>query len=104
MGTDLFVFHGYTEVWIDGAWRKATPVFNRELCERFGVKPLEFDGLEDSVFHEFDLSGRRHMEYIRSHGTFFDLPFDLMARAMREAYPNFGLDNAARGDDAAFER
>jgi transglutaminase-like putative cysteine protease len=32
MKTDLFVWHGYTDIWIDGAWRKATPAFNLALC------------------------------------------------------------------------
>ena len=35
---DLFVFHGFTEFWLAGRrWVKATPAFNIELCERFGV-------------------------------------------------------------------
>ena len=25
MGTDVFTWHGFTEVYVDGAWRKATP-------------------------------------------------------------------------------
>ena len=48
MATDVFVWHGYTELWLQGAWRKATPAFNVELCERFGLLPLEFDGRNDS--------------------------------------------------------
>ena len=31
MGSDIFFYHGYTEVWLDGRWVKATPAFNREL-------------------------------------------------------------------------
>jgi len=54
MGTDLFVFHGYAELWLDGRWVKATPAFNLSLCEKFGVKPLAFDGASDSVFQPFD--------------------------------------------------
>jgi transglutaminase-like putative cysteine protease len=49
MKTDLFVWHGYTELWLDGAWVKATPAFNIELCDRFGLLPLEFDGRVDSL-------------------------------------------------------
>jgi len=30
---------------------KATPAFNLALCTRFRVKPLEFDGRSDSIFH-----------------------------------------------------
>ena len=45
MGTDLFAYHGYSELWIDGDWRKASSAFNKELCEKFGTKVLEFDGV-----------------------------------------------------------
>src|SRR3954468_23652508 len=54
MKTDIFVWHGYTELWLDGAWRKATPAFNVELCDRFGLLPLDFDGVTDSIYHPFD--------------------------------------------------
>ena len=57
--TDVFVWHGYTDLWIDGRWVKATPAFNRELTERFGLKPLDWDAVGDSIYHPFDLSGRR---------------------------------------------
>jgi transglutaminase-like putative cysteine protease len=87
MKTDLFVFHGYTELHLDGAWRKATPAFNRELCDRFGVLPLEFDGTSDALLHPFDASGRRHMEYVRDRGVHLDLPYDEMMRVFREVYP-----------------
>ncbi|MBI5506776.1 MAG: transglutaminase family protein [Deltaproteobacteria bacterium] len=103
MGTDLFVFHGYCELFLEGRWVKATPTFNRELCERFGVKPLEFDGTADALFHEFDQRGRRHMEYVRYHGVFADLPFERMVAAMHEAYANFGREGEpgdAAGDQA----
>jgi len=65
MGSDIFFYHGYTEVWLDGRWVKATPAFNRELTERFGLKPLDWDGVSDSIYHPFDLGGRRHMEISR---------------------------------------
>jgi transglutaminase-like putative cysteine protease len=86
MGTDVFVFHGYAEFRIDGRWLKAAPTFNRELCERFGVRPLEFDGTADALLHPFDREGRRHMEYVRERGTFADLPFEEMIRVLRKAY------------------
>ena len=89
MGTDLFVFHGYTELWLNGRWVKATPVFNRELCTRFRVKPLEFDGTEDSLFHPFDEDERRHMEYLRDRGSFADVPADEIRRVFSETYPRY---------------
>jgi len=89
MGSDLFVYHGYTDLYLDGKWVKATPAFNLELCTRFRVKPLEFDGREDSIFHPFDQDNRRHMEYLRDRGTYADVPVDAIQQAFREAYPRF---------------
>ena len=87
MGTDVFAFHGYTEVWLDGRWVKATPAFNLTLCEKAGTQPLEFDGRADSVLQPFDLSGRRHMEYLRDRGSHADLPREEMVRVWDELYP-----------------
>jgi transglutaminase-like putative cysteine protease len=89
MGSDLFVYHGYTDLRIDGKWVKATPAFNLALCTRFRVKPLEFDGREDSIFHPFDEDDRRHMEYLRDRGVYADVPVDEIQGAFREAYPRF---------------
>ena len=87
MQTDVFYFHGYTSLHLDGRWVKATPAFNIELCEKFGLHPLEFNGREDSLYHEFDIAGNRHMEYLRDRGEYLDLPFDAMMAVMREHYP-----------------
>ena len=88
MKTDLFVFHGYNELLIDGVWLKCTPAFNLTLCEKFDILPLEFDGRRDSVFHPFDRRGNRHMEYIHDYGWFDDLPFDLMVQEFTRHYPH----------------
>jgi transglutaminase-like putative cysteine protease len=89
MGSDLFIYHGFTELELDGRWVKATPAFNLALCTRFRVKPLEFDGREDSIFHPFDENDRRHMEYLRERGSFADVPVAEIQAAFREAYPRF---------------
>jgi transglutaminase-like putative cysteine protease len=89
MGTDLFVFHGYTEFLLDGKWVKSTPAFNLSLCTRFRVKPLEFDGVNDSLFHPFDEDDRRHMEYVRSRGSFADVPAEEIKRVFSETYPHY---------------
>src|SRR5438309_8449456 len=89
MGTDLFVYHGYTELYLDGRWVKATPAFNLSLCTKFRVKPLEFDGRTDSIFHPFDEDNRRHMEYLRDRGNFADVPAEDIKRVFAETYPRF---------------
>ena len=87
MGTDTFYWHGYTELWLDGAWRKATPAFNVELCERFGLLPLDFNGVDDSIYHPFDRSGARHMEYLAERGRFDDIPLAQMTADFHRHYP-----------------
>ena len=87
MGTDEFVFHGYAELLIEGKWVKATPAFNKTLCERFGVAALEFDGVHDSVFQPYDSQGNQYMEYLRDHGRHADLPLYELRLAFEKAYP-----------------
>jgi transglutaminase-like putative cysteine protease len=86
--TNVFAFHAYTEVEIDGRFVKATPAFNATLCAHFGVPPLEFDGRTDALLQPFDGSGRAFMEYLRDRGRYDDFPFDEMCRVWLEVYPH----------------
>ena len=103
MGTDTFFYHGFTELFLNNQWVKATPAFNLELCDNFNVNPLEFDGTKDSVFHPFDKSGNKHMEYVKDHGSFADLPWDEMIVAMGKAYPKYFETFARHSGDFAKE-
>lgn len=85
-GSELFVYHGYAQLWLRGRWVKATPAFNTELCARFGVAPMEFDGVHDALLHEFSADGARHMEYVHDRGSYADLPFGEIMDAFREHY------------------
>jgi transglutaminase-like putative cysteine protease len=76
MGSDVFTWHGYAELYLGGRWIKVTPSFNLDLCQKFRVKPLEFDGETDTLLHPFDEDGRRHMDYINDRGSFEDVPFE----------------------------
>ena len=103
MKTDVFVWHGYTELWLDGAWRKATPAFNVELCDRFGLLPLDFDGVGDSIYHPFDKSGQRHLEYLRERGSFVEMPLAQIVDDFRVVYPGWlqgaGVVSELHGSD-----
>src|SRR4030067_265056 len=50
----LFIDPGFCEFYLRGKWVKATPAFNRELCQRHNVPPLEFDGPQDSLFQPYN--------------------------------------------------
>jgi transglutaminase-like putative cysteine protease len=95
MQTDLFYWHGFTEILIEGAWRKATPAFNLGLCERFGLLPLEFDGHGDSLYHPFDRQGRRHMEYVALRGSYDDVPLAEMTADFARLYPRWQAQPAS---------
>jgi len=86
-GGAVFHWHGLTSVHLDGAWVKATPVFDRLLCKLYRIRPLDFDGRTDSLHHPYDTDGRRHMEFLRTHGEFDDVPYDLMVGGLRAAHP-----------------
>jgi transglutaminase-like putative cysteine protease len=99
MKTDVFIWHGYTDVWIEGAWRKATPAFNNTLCERFGLMPLAWNGLDDSIYHAFDRAGNRHMEYLQQRGSFDDMPLTQMVADFAHFYPKLESDKALQSAD-----
>jgi transglutaminase-like putative cysteine protease len=100
MKTDVFYWHGYTSIFLDGQWVKATPAFNIELCEKFRLRPLEFNGITDSIYHPFDLEGNMHMEYLQYRGEFADVPLNEMMDTFRREYQ----PDESWKQDADFER
>lgn len=86
LGSDVFAFHGFTEFFLEGKWVKATPAFNKELCKRHGVEPLEFNGREDSIFQPCNAANRKFMEYIGFLGSFADIPVEEIVNAFRKTY------------------
>jgi transglutaminase-like putative cysteine protease len=98
MGTDVYVWHSYTDILIDGTWVKATPAFNRELCRRLGLEPLEFDGRSDSLLHPYDRGGRLYMQYLDDRGAFADVPYDAIMAAFRTHYAALMARHGIAGD------
>jgi transglutaminase-like putative cysteine protease len=86
MGTDVFAWHGYTQLFVGGRWVSVSPTFDRAACERAGVAPLEFDGKHDALLQSFDGSGAT-MSYVKRHGTFHDVPARFLAAEMPRLYP-----------------
>jgi hypothetical protein len=86
LGSDLFVYHGFTEFYLEGKWVKTTPAFNVEICRRHNVEPLEFNGREDSIFQAYNSEKMTFMEYVAFHGSYADIPVDQIVVAWKEAY------------------
>lgn len=87
LGTDVLAFHGSTEFFLNKKWVKCTPAFNKSLCEKLNVAPLDFDGINDSLFQECDKNGSNFMEYIHEYGTFSDMPMQLFVDTLAKNYP-----------------
>lgn len=112
MGTDVFAWHGYSELWLNDRWVKLSTAFNKDLCDKFGVMPLEFDAIKGALMHPFDQSGRRHMEYVLDRGIYLDLPLAEMFISFADVYPGWevtangdvvGYPGSNTGDDATFD-
>lgn len=92
MGSDLFVCHGFVELYLGGKWVKATPAFNSALCERHHVPPLDFSGREDSLFQPYNLKNQKFMEYVTIRGVYADVPVGEIVAAWKETY---GVDRVS---------
>ncbi|MCB9637733.1 MAG: transglutaminase family protein [Myxococcales bacterium] len=88
MGTEIFAFHGYCEMFLHGRWYKTSPAFNASLCHSLGLPPLDFDGEHDALLHAYDAQGEQYMEYLHDYGTFADLPHEMMLDAWKRHYPH----------------
>lgn len=87
LGSDELTPHAFVEVQLEGEWVSVTPAFNRSLCEKLDVDPLEFDGYESCLFQQFSRSGNRFMEYLADYGTFPDYPYDFVKSNLISHYP-----------------
>jgi len=97
LGSDLFVYHGFVEFYLEGKWVKATPAFNSDLCKRHHVPPLEFNGREDSLFQAYNSQNQKFMEYIAFHGVYADIPVDQIVAAWEKAYGKDRVKNWIKG-------
>jgi transglutaminase-like putative cysteine protease len=80
-GSNVFPYHGLTDLYIDGRWVKATPTYDRAYCEKMNVTPVEFNGKDDAMLPLRTNDGRLNVEYIRDRGFFVDLPLEEIRKA-----------------------
>ena len=86
MGTNVFYFHGYFEIYLDDKWIKLTPSFETSLCKRHNFPICEFDGKNDATFEPIDNLGQPFVEYIKDRGVYADLPFQEMLNTFLAYY------------------
>ena len=101
LGSNIFSYHGFMEFYLDGKWVKATPAFNKELCRKAKVTPLEFNGREDSIFQPYNEEKELFMEYINDHGTYADIPVKQIVDAWKEVYGQERVNGWIKAFDAS---
>ena len=87
-GSNELTPHGMVNAQINRKWLKMSPAFNKSLCEKFKVAPLEFDGENDSFLQQYNGEGSLFMEYVEDYGYFDDVPLDFMKQNIKEHYPH----------------
>jgi transglutaminase-like putative cysteine protease len=97
MRTNLFAFHGYVEWLLGDRWMRVTPSFDKEVSQEHGYPLVEFDGKNDAIFPSHDATGRKFVEYVRHHGTFMDVPLDLILQAWDQAYGKERIEEWKKG-------
>jgi transglutaminase-like putative cysteine protease len=97
LGTNILAFHGYTELYLNGKWVKATPAFDIKMCEKNRIIPVEFDGVNDAVFHSHNQDGKLHIEYLEDLGRYLDdLPLDRLWDTLTKTYGGGRLNPTGR--------
>jgi transglutaminase-like putative cysteine protease len=87
MGGNVFAWHGYAEVWLNGRWIKLSPTFDTAMCKAMNVPVLEFDGASDAHLQTFDAERRLFMSFDHVHGSFHDVPARFLVGEMVRLYP-----------------
>lgn len=80
LNSDVIVFQGYAEVWLEDHWVCVNPAFDPKTAQKLGIKALDFG-----------LSGKEHIDIIKDFGTFADLPYDLYLQELQTHYPHLFL-------------
>jgi len=96
MGTNLFSYHGYSELYLEAKWVKATPAFDLKMCQQNRIVPVDFDGKNDAIFHSHNSDGKLHIEYVQDHGYREDVPVDEILASWAQLYR---LEASDRMDD-----
>jgi len=100
-GDNLLIQHGYAELYIDGKWVHASPAYDLNTCRRGGFVPVEFDGIHDARDSAFNQEGKRHIEYVKDHGTFEDFPWDFILSYRQEWVIRIGREWGEYTDNVA---
>ena len=85
-GTNIFPRHGYNQFYLNGKWVSAAATFDRVLCQRNGLRTVEFDGVHDATLPKTDLAGNPYIEYLEMYGPQADLPLKWITKEISKIW------------------
>ena len=85
-GTNILLYHGFTELYLGERWIRATPAFDINMCTKYRIIPVEFNGKDDAKFHPNTKDGKPHIEYVKEHGHFPEVPIAEILNARMQLY------------------
>ncbi len=92
-GINLFVYHGYDELYINDRWVKAVVAFDRITCKKNRIVPVDFDGINHALMHKYNRDGNLHIEYEKERGHYHDLPLNHLIAERKRVYGVDDLNN-----------
>lgn len=90
-GVNVFPFHGFAELYIDGRWVHASPAYDLATCQKKGFVPVEFNGVNDAKDSQYTKAGQLHMKHINYHGPYEDFPLDEIYNYYRQWATKLGM-------------
>ena len=90
-GINVFPFHGFAELYIDGRWVHASPAYDLATCRRKRFVPVDFDGVNDAKDSRYTEDGEPHIEHIEYHGPYEDFPWDEIQAYYKEWAARLGI-------------
>ena len=82
IGSQRLEVHGLTCAFVDGGWVRLDPTLPRALCQRKRYRLVSYDGAGDAVLPETDLDGEPHFDVLEEHGTWPDMPEEVVERTL----------------------
>ncbi len=89
LGSDIIYGHGFSELYLNERWIKATPAFDSKMSEDMGYPVVEFNGMDDANFPQYDLDGKMLIEYIEYNESIADVDLDKMRKEFIKMYSNY---------------
>lgn len=77
--------HWFAEVEVDAVWLKVSPTFNKQMCQLFGMRPLDFDGTAHAINQHY--GGDVFMEYVGQPVRFADPGHDELLEYIAAHHP-----------------